>query len=787
MGEMNRKVYNLSVHEFVERIHVGGDLVASGSSPTRMREGTLAHQKRQIEAKLQSEVPISHQVDGKLSSIAISGRIDGIEETMDGIIIEEIKSTYGDAAAMTAPLATHLSQAKCYSSIYCIQNDIKDISVRIAYIQLPDGKVKLFTEHYEASELINWFDACCARILHDIDHHIEHIHNRNASIQALQFPYEDFRNGQRNMAARVYLSVRDATKAFIQAPTGIGKTMGTLFPALKALGEDHGERIFYLTARTPVKTIAEDALATLRNHGLKARSVTLTAKDKCCPHPEIPCHPAYCSRAAGYFDRLGQALEVADKPTHYGREEIMDLADLYHLCPYELSLDLSLLCDVIICDYNYAFDPRAMLRRFFEDSGDHVLLIDEAHNLVDRARDMFSAEITKESIMALKRLLPKKTEDKAIKKLKSAVNKLNQLMIDVGKDLKEDNVRELSYDHPPKELYKAARAFIGKAEPFVDLRRREDWATALFDLFFACRTYMGVHEGFDEQCRCYAQLSYHDIKVKIFCIDPSTRLEHCYEKVRSAVFFSASLTPFDYFTRLLCDDPIHDVVALPSPFPEEHLRIMVHSKLSTKYRDREQTLSSLICSIDAFTSQRAGNYLIFFPSYAYMECAHELFIVKHPDVYAPMQERRMSEADRTAFLQLFEEDHEKRMVTFAVMGGIFSEGIDLVGNRLIGAVIVGVGLPQICYERNLIKAFHDDIHEPGFAYAYSYPGFNRVLQAVGRVIRTAEDRGTALLIDPRFNYAGYQELMPSWWHPYKAVHSTEDILNCTIDFWNKED
>ncbi len=770
---MDKHICKISVHEFVDWILEGGDLVFGMPSAKRMQEGIDTHVAFQEKSDAKSEVAISYTQLSDLAALHISGRMDLLHETEDRIIIEELKSTYKKPEDIKEAALAHTLQAKCYAAMYCSLNDIDEIETWVTYVHVRTQESCVIAETYKAKELISWLRSKCDEILYDAELDIEHKNKRNSAAQNLQFPFPDFREGQRNMSGYVYLTERDSTLSFLCAPTGIGKTMGALYPSIKSLGEGMGDKIFYLTAKNTIKEVAAKTMKTLFDSGFYGRSVLLTAKTKMCPYEHQTCHPMYCEQARGYYDRLPAALEDMMQSGHYGVEDILKIAGRHNICPFELSLDFSLKCDVIICDYNHAFDPVAHLKRFFDDGGDYLLLIDEAHNLVSRARDMFSVSISKKEVLALRRLLPKKL-DKNEKNIKASLTKLNKILLEYRKAMDYDGIEAQSFFDPPNDITTAVIEFLDAAEPLMDVTIRKSYSNELFELYFGLKGYKAVARDFSEYYKCFALKHGSELEVKIFCIDPSHKLQDTYDKIRSAVLFSASITPFSYFARLLSARDSERYL-LPSPFPPENLKVIVNSSISTKYADRMKTADEVCKNIYEFIISLGGRHMVFFPSYKYMEMIHELFTYKYGKIDVIAQSRSMSEEDRAEFLMQFEHERENPLAAFAVMGGVFSEGIDLVGERLIGAVVVGIGLPQICYERDMIKQYHFDNEEPGFAYAYAYPGFNKIIQAVGRIIRTKDDKGVALLIGNRFMHDIYRELMPTWWHPLSVIRNSDEI------------
>ena len=770
---MDKHICKLSVHEFVDWILEGGDLVFGMQSSKRLLEGTETHIAVQKASEAKSEVFITYTQLSDMAAVEITGRIDLLHEHDGGVIIEELKSTYKDPESIKEAFLPHLLQAKCYAAMYCAKSDIDEIEVRVTYVSVKTHKKAPITEIYKSSELLSWLRSKCGEILYETELEAEYRQNRNSSAKSLEFPYPEFREGQRNMSGYVYLTSRDEGITFVCAPTGIGKTMGALYPSIKAMGEGMGDKIFYLTAKNTIKQIASESMKVLYENGFFGRSLLLTAKSKICPYEHQTCHPMYCEQAKGYYDRLPAALEEMMSSGHYGYDEIVRVAQKHNICPFELSLDFSLKCDVIICDYNHAFDPVAHLKRFFDDGGDYMFLIDEAHNLVDRARDMFSAQLSKKNVLAMRRRLPKKP-DKIEKRIKAALNKINKVLLNYKKEMEYDGVSAQTFYEPPADIERAVLGFLDAAEPMMDVTIRKNYSHELFDMYYELKRYLGVAADFSGYYRCFALNERGDTVVKILCIDPSTKLQQTYDRVRSAALFSASLVPFSYFSRLLCVNESEKYL-LPSPFPPENLKVLVNDRVSTKYAQRGETSREICENIHEFICTLKGRHMVFFPSYMYMEMIYALFVEMYDDVEIDLQQRNMSEPDREKFLARFDIAGDKPFAAFVVMGGVFSEGVDLVGERLVGAVVVGIGLPMICHERDLIKDYHFENQEPGFAYAYAYPGFNKIIQAVGRIIRTKDDKGAALLLGRRFSHDIYKELMPPLWQPVRYVRGSKDI------------
>jgi DNA excision repair protein ERCC-2 len=777
----------VSVRSLVEFVLQAGDLTSGGfQRRDRAQLGTQGHRRvqRSRPEGYQIEVEIAHQVVGTEPALEVRGRIDGVYANQMPVILEEIKTT-----TLSLELVSeehnhlHWAQAYCYAYMYAQQRQLNEISIHLTYYHLDSQKEKTFARYVALAELENFFQDLITRYLDWFRKVQAWLARRDESIQQLDFPYEDYRQGQREMAVVVYRAIRAKERLYVQSPTGVGKTIATLFPAVKALGQGLAAKIFYLTAKTSGRLVAEKALEDLRQAGLYVRSVTLTAKEKICFCPPINCDPEVCVFARGYFDKVKAALEEIDQYQAFTRPVIEMIAQKYQICPFEFSLDVALWVDCIICDYNYAFDPRVYLHRFFDLSTEpYIFLVDEAHNLPDRARSMYSAELDKATVLHLQRKL--KPHLPALAKKLSAVNKS---LLEKRKAMHADGKEALIEFEAPNELLKALRAFNQKAEDWLVRNEAAEFRQELIEFYFLCSNYLRTAEYFDE---CYVsyfeQQGQGDLKAKLFCLDPAPLLADSLERSRSTIFFSATLLPLDYFMTLLTGAADHPKRIFHSPFPLENVSLLIHNGISTKYAQRSDSYAAVAAAIASICSAHVGNYLVFFPSYAYLTAVLEQLKERLPERQLLVQDRGMTETAREAFLAQFSSGNQETLIGLAVMGGIFGEGIDLVGNRLIGAVVVGAGVPQIGLERDLIKDYFDRQNVNGFAYAYQYPGFNRVLQATGRVIRTEADRGIIVLIDERFTHARYRDLFPTHWRDFQVVRNTGQIEDRLRRFWSRE-
>lgn len=776
--------FHISVRRLAEQMLRTGDLSLEFSSPASAVEGIRAHQKiqRSRPENYRGEIPVSHRMETETLILEVRGRIDGVYAFPDRVVLEEIKSTRRPLSTLVREEnPVHWGQLKLYAYLHTLNQDLEQVETHLTYCRIDTGETRTITREFSREDLESFWTEVIQGFLEWLEMVGGWIRLRDASIQELEFPFPAYRRGQREMAVAVYRTIRDRKQLLAQAPTGIGKTLAALFPAVKAMAEGHISKLFYLTARTTGRMAAETAMDTLRNNGLRFKSLTLTAKDKICPHPDTLCDGEFCSFAKGYYDRIRLVLKTLfQEKSRFTREEIEAASRRYEVCPFELSLDLSLWMDGIICDYNYAFDPRVHLRRFFgEEVGDYAFLVDEAHNLVDRAREMFSAPLRKRAVLELRRRV--QSDHPGIYR---CLGRIKNWLVQARKRCDTPGETFVETD-PPMDLYPLLDGYLQLVREALSgpgggkIPHRD----ALMEFYFTASWFRKIAERYDAGYAACYQRSGEDLRVKLFCMDPSSGLREALKRSKAAVFFSATLTPAGYFEELLgCDGAGR--LRLASPFPSDNLCLMLASNTSTRYRHRERTRDRVVRAIAAFVSGKPGNYLLFFPSYRYMEMVQEAFSAAHPRIRTIAQSPGMTEFEREAFVEHFAADPEEPLIGFAVMGGIFGEGIDLIGDRLAGAVIVGVGLPGISPERNLIRDYFAGRNGRGFEYAYLFPGINKVFQAAGRVIRSETDRGGVLLIDDRFGTARYRTLFPPEWRPI-PVRDAKGVKEVVEKFWGE--
>jgi len=777
------KTIKVSVRNLVEFVLRHGDLQPGSIGASRAQEAIRAHQSIQKTSgpEYVPEVTLSYIFLQEDVGLEVKGRADGVIQRQSGQCIDEIKTTSLDLSLIDESFNDlHWAQAKCYAFMYAMQEGLETMETQLTYFQLDTAQTKKFSKSFSLAELSTFFTSLVERYLNWASQLQVWTDRRDTSIGTLQFPFGSYRPGQRELAIAVYKTIKERQKLFAQAPTGIGKTMGTLFPAFKAMAEGLTVQIFYLTAKTITRTVAEKAINTLQKDGLAIKRLTLTAKRKVCFLPEAACLPEECLYAKGYYDRVRAAVEDMFVETSWTRQVIEEYARKYSICPFEFSLEMANWADVVICDYNYVFDPRVYLRRFFLEGGEYTFLVDEAHNLVDRARDMFSAQLGKESWLKLKRL----TKDDAPKLTKSLTKVNTALVKEKKRCLEASDSGEYVEKEAPTKLIQALHHFVKEAEQFLKTNEQVlIWREQLVEQYFQALSFIRTADSYDERYVTYMQQVQEDFRVKLFCLDPSVRLKEALGRGRAAVLFSATLSPMDYFMNVLGGEEMSYKLELASPFPTENLCLLINDRISTKYKQRAASYESVIEAIASVVEHKAGNYLVYFPSYAYLQEVYLRFREQYQQVRVICQTPGMDEEEREEFLATFATQPDQTLVGFALMGGIFGEGIDLIGDRLSGAIVVGVGLPQIGMERDIIRAYYETSCRQGYEFAYMYPGFNKVLQAVGRVIRTEEDRGIVLLIDERFSQTSYKKLFPEEWTVIRSVENVDSVREMIKSFW----
>lgn len=772
----------ISVRSLVEFLMRSGDIDnrnTRGMQLNAMQEGTRIHKKLQrgMGSGYRAEVPLALSVEMGRYILVIEGRADGIFMRDHVSCIDEIKGVYQDVTQMEAPVPVHLAQAKCYAYMYAVSHELSEIGVQMTYCNLDTEEVERFFECYALAELRRWFDSLMDEYRKWADFRYEWRQTSLASIRSMEFPFA-YREGQRKLVGDVYRTILRRKNLFIQAPTGTGKTVSVLFPAVRAVGEGLGEIIFYLTAKTVTAAVAMETLAAFRADGYRGKVIRITAKEKLCRCEKPECNPVDCPYAKGHFDRVNDAVfDLLQRADCFSREELLAQSDRFMVCPFELCLDTSSFCDVIVGDYNYVFDPTVYLKRFFAEGnrGDYIFLVDEAHNLVERGRQMYSARIVKEEVLAVKRLLKPFS-----RKVERALAQVNRVLLEYKRECEDYVVlRSIS------DLVFALLKLSSEMERFLQRPLMIPERDTVMEFYFGLRSFLGIYEALDENYVIYSSFEEGCFAVKLYCADPSVNLQECLNRARSTVFFSGTLLPISYYKGLLSTREDNYAVYAQSVFKDEQRLLFVGKDVSSRYTRRTPEEFVRIASyIERIALAKRGNYIAFFPSYRMLLEVEEQFACTAGEkIDVIMQVQNMKEQQREEFLQEFAAERERSMVAFCVMGGIFGEGVDLREDQLIGAVIVGTGLPQIGGESEILKNFFDARGIDGFDYVYRFPGMNKVQQAAGRVIRTLSDVGVIALLDERFLQHDNLRLFPREWDNVKSC-TLESVDGLLKSFWD---
>lgn len=799
----------ISVRNLVEFVLRSGNIDNRRTSfvENAMQEGGRVHRmiQKKMGADYHAEVFLRYLYETPDYVIRVEGRADGVilpaggapksgmvspagmpweaDEEKEAVTVDEIKGTYKDIHRMKEAVPVHLAQAQCYAYIYGSQNGLESIRVRLTYCNMETEEIRYFHFAYTLEELGEWFDEVMEQYRKWADFQFQWQRDRTQSIKALSFPFE-YREGQKELASYVYRTIYHKRKLFIEAPTGAGKTISTLFPAIKAMGEGMGQAIFYLTAKTITRTVAGEALGLMRRQGLKLKSAVLTARDKTCFMEESECNPDYCPYARGHYDRINDAVyDLLTRQDNFDREAVEACAREHMVCPFELCLDMSLFADAVICDYNYLFDPHVYLKRFFSEGirEDYIFLIDEAHNLVERGREMYSALLRREDFLTLKRAI-KEYDVKLYRQLE----RCNRELLDLKREC-ENYVCLEEGDAAP--FLSALTRLASLMEDYLEEHEDGPVRAQVLEFYFEVSHFLLINDKLDENYVIYTQLEADGgFCIRLFCVNPSGNLRECMMRGRSTILFSATLLPIQYYKRLLGAAEGDYEVYARSVFDERRKGLFIAGDVTSKYTRRSETEYFNIASyIHQITCQREGNYMIFFPSHAFMQQVYETYRSCYLDDSREeclFQEENMDEESRERFLARFAPEPEKTLLAFCVLGGIFSEGIDLKNDSLIGAVIVGTGIPMVCNEREILKTYFDSRGDCGFDFAYRYPGMNKVLQAAGRVIRTVEDVGIVALLDERFLTAPYLKMFPREWERFEKV-SLNRVAGRIERFWDE--
>lgn len=776
---MNKSL-NLSVHQLVDFLLRRGDIDNRVYNKTTMQEGSRIHA---IYQSKQGPTYLSEHVLGETFfvdefSVHLDGRADGIIIGKNLSIIDEIKSTIDDLEHFHQDQEEwHLGQAKCYALMYAHEANLNKIGIRLTYLSQNDNSKKIYNYYFSTTELEKDVTSLIKRYLNFYKFIFHRTEERNLSCKNLHFPYKDFRPNQKKLAKYAYSIAKNGGTLFVEAPTGTGKTISMLYPYVKSFALEQNEKIFYLTAKNPGKLAAFKAIEDMKEKGLKTTEILITAKDKICFNPGASCNPDECPYAKDYYSKVNEVLvNSLINNSVFTADRIIEIAKDNDLCPFEFELDLSLFCDIIICDYNYMFDPLVHMQRYFdEDCSRFIVLVDEAHNLLERGRDMYSATIDSYYIYLVKKQL----KNIPLKKIKSSLNKVHKLF----KEFIEFDNSEIILNSLDENMFNAISKLYFAMQD-INKNHHEYVSEEFKELFFEINRFLRIYDLFSTNFVLYVtKTDSKKIKLNLYCLDPSSLLKETFEKVRSRIVFSATLSPLEYYVEMLGGNNNDPVLTLSSPFDPNNLKVIVAPTISVKYRRRDESYASVAQYIKSFISSKIGNYLVYFPSYKYLE--NILQYLNLDKIEIVIQKKDMNDIDKAEFLSHFVLSPNHITVGLAILGGAFSEGIDLVEDRLIGVVVVGVGIPQLCFERDAIKHYFDEKETSGYLYSYINPGINRIMQAVGRLIRSENDRGAALLIDDRYLNKTYVNLFSKTWNNYQVALNQNDIIEILNEFWKK--
>ncbi|HUF63459.1 MAG TPA: ATP-dependent DNA helicase [Verrucomicrobiales bacterium] len=782
VSEVARRIVRVSVRALVEFSNRSGSLrgVSLYRSARRARLGADWHRRIQASrpADYQAEVSLLRVVPGALVDLQIEGRLDGVFPSRRPPLIEEIKTVQRGETAPGTPV--HWAQAQVYGALWCAQTGEPEVDIQLTYVEWESGQLSVLRRAFSAEDLEAFLQQTLSVYLQWVEGWERRRRLRNESLEALYFPFAAPRPGQDALMEAVGRTLAQGGRLVAEAPTGIGKSMGALFPALQALGRDEADRIVYLTARTAGRAPVRAAFQDLAGAGARLSVLFLTARDRICFRQD-GCEEERCPFCEGYFDRIRPARAEAADLELLDEESLAAVARRHRVCPFALSLELAPWVDAVVGDYNYVFSPRIRLQCFAgAETRRSLLLVDEAHHLADRARELYSAEVDQRAFERLRSELGRS--------LSNCRKALDQVLV-AFREIRVE-AQEGILERCPPGLEGALERFRRAADDWLARGEDAPFRDALLENYFAAAQFLQpgeveAPESFRLLWRARDRAGLGSLRR--YCLDPAPHLAAALAQWKAAVFFSATLRPAQYWAKVwgLVED--WESLAVGSPFPPEHLEVIVHRGIPTQYRARARSLAALTRALERFTQARPGSSLIFFPSYAYLRAAAAQFTTT-PGTMLLCQEPGMSLPEQRRFLEAF--DGKSRVTGFAVMGGLFGEGIDLAGARLTAVAVVGIGLPGIGLERDLQRVYYGAAEEgewerpggdQGYLFAYVYPGITRVLQAVGRLIRSESDRGAALLVDPRYGDPAVRALLPVWWRIRETL--TEKDL---AEVWREE-
>lgn len=787
-----RSIY-VSVTQLSQYTSRSGDLSSgnygsvSGIEGTRLHQKIFADLKKQYGDSIETEYSMTGDYQYNDIDLHINGRADAIinDGTTNIVEIKSFNSTKNTFEKLVRP--EHMAQLELYSFLYMDMNNLDSVDITLRYVSITSLEAFEKRETITYQQALEIYENHCTEYAMFASELMKYEVSMLSSVKNMSFPYDNIRPGQAEFMKNALLSLTSKEALFVEAPTGTGKTISTLYPAIKGLLRGKYSKIFYLTAKTATRVVALKALNDMRQKGLIIRSILLSSKENMCPYHQ-KCDAKYCKYSKNYYVRLRPALDEILLNDDITPDLVSQIALKHEICPHEFALDTMNYCNVVIGDYNHAFDPRVTLVRCFEEDNheENVVLVDEAHNLVDRARNMYSCSFSQElldSMIKVFKGIDSKTEA-LLSRLQQYFTLADQCMVtkqsffamteevDERKVLRTENFEGTR--SIPKKFYEILWKVCRFLSPVLeDLPKGELRSTAM-NFFFEARFFLTIIEQYyNDSYITYLSKENNVISMNAYCLDSSDKLNNLIRDKMAVIFFSATMSPYEYYRNVLIgkDADYCRNLSLPYPFPEENLEILINSDISTKYKDRAFTSQAIAKSVVKELSNRRGNYMIFFSSYEYMNAVSDLIekdfckLTSDDKIERKVlrQKSNMSDYDKKEYLSHFESPSDNLLLGTAVLGGHFGEGIDLVGDRLSGVIIVGVGVPKVTPIRQILNNYFAEKFGDGYAFAYRFPGWEKVLQAVGRVIRTEDDTGFAMLIDERLDSPEYLSLFPSHW------------------------
>ena len=768
----------IAVRELAYFICQSGNLTSEFFSNRDMQAGIDAHRhhQRSYNEKSRAEVYIKQELNINDECYSLNGIIDGVLNINEEIIIEEIKSTTHDLDEITTDYhQEHMAQLKIYGYLYAMKNNMDMIHLRLTYVSIVDYSEKSFDVVLSQNELEDFTFNVLEKYINWLNLLDESARLKEETIKSIKFPFVNKRPGQHNLMKATYHALMNDEILYAIAPTGIGKTMATLFSALKSLKKN--DKLFYLTAKGSGKNAPIDAVKLLSSQGLKIKTIDITAKRKICNKGEKNCNPDECPFAIGFFDRLTAAtFDIFLHNDIYSADIITEYSNKYKICAFEYQLYLSYFCDIVISDYNYVFDPKAHLVRYFEDDTyKPKILVDEAHNLISRSKEMYSSLISEADIRKLRAKL---------NGYKPSIRQDCNRILEIFDSYREHLALKATYCDtvPNNNLTTYMNQLKLKCDQIFDENKKIKDKDEAIDSYLKIIDFIRTSEYYGPTHRTIVKLINDTVYIHYYCLDASRFiLDTIKESIHGIVFFSATLYPIEYHANLLTSGE-GKYLNLPSPFDPMNLDIIINNSVSTKYKNRIDSIDTIIETIETVTDSKPGNYIVFFPSYQYMKMVTD--VLGETDYEVIVQDSSLSDSSKQEIIELFKTTRNTK-VGFFVMGGAFSEGIDFIGDALSGVIIVGVGLPMVCDENNILKDYFEETYHEGFDYAYTFPGLTKVIQSVGRVIRSESDRGIAILMDERFTYSKYLSLMPPHWINKKVITNTYSLKKELKEFNNK--